>query len=499
MFPRYLFSALLLGPSALLAAGCDEKRPDPVEMGRTTDEELAEPTPAPRVWTQAEQARLRAAVQAILSAGWSVTKTRTGSTPSDWHTFDPNAGFLVEGGNGKHSCRIWFLPKDWIGIRKVKNSATGSVYACDGVLTGDDYKIITHTTLTGDAEYNFYCRMNQGLFPPGCLGCPSLVNGGYLTALQIYAGRLEEADRIASRLLRKYCPTREERVVAVRSLTILGVPAKSVFLRAARENGGSFTSELGLFGGEEAIGILCEVVADPGIGDGERGYAASALEGHVDPRIGPALHTALKQVTHPNAVSRTVRALIHVQYQPAAPDLLAALEREPVEYNHGDLAESLATLDYKKAVPVLRRIVEKVRREPDRYALIGEQLEASLLRLTVERPKPPGDSRHLILPPPPAVVGQQIVLKILLENTGSRPFLVCVVTDPKDGLLMNGRPLRERKPEPGFICGMAWDMPPGRVYLTTCDISDAISRPGAYTFRYADSNQVTLTVKAANR
>ena len=68
------------------------------------------------------------------------------------------------------------------------------------------------------------------------------------------------------------------------SLIALGVPAKAVFLRAAREVEGLdkdlFCSALGLLGGKDAIGVLCEVVADARHQQGLRRH----LERNVDRR-----------------------------------------------------------------------------------------------------------------------------------------------------------------------------------------------------------------------
>jgi hypothetical protein len=62
------------------------------------------------------QAELAAAVKQNLPDSWSITRTRAGVNPPDWHTMAPTAGFLVEGGSRKDSLHIWFLPLDWIGI-----------------------------------------------------------------------------------------------------------------------------------------------------------------------------------------------------------------------------------------------------------------------------------------------------------------------------------------------------------------------------------------------
>jgi len=87
-----------------------------------TPEPVPKSRPAEMFFPDGVQAELKAAVEAILPAGLSIKQTRLGCSPSDWHSFDDQAGFCVEAAGGNHWLRVWFLPVDWIGIRKVQNS-----------------------------------------------------------------------------------------------------------------------------------------------------------------------------------------------------------------------------------------------------------------------------------------------------------------------------------------------------------------------------------------
>jgi hypothetical protein len=235
-----------------------------------------------------EQADIKLAVEAVLPPRWAVTRTQIGSAPTDWFSDDPRAGFLVECSDGDDSARIWFLPRDWIGIRKVPNQAALTCY-WEGVLAGDKYKTITHAP-DGVQQALSHLGGNS-------MGTPSLINGGYYQAECIFRGKFQSADASALRLIRKNCTTPPAFEEAALSLVVLGVPAESVFRRAAREVKGSnkdlFCSALGEMGGDEAIGVLCEVLSDSTVDAYQRGYAAMALQRHEDERIGPALHKAL--------------------------------------------------------------------------------------------------------------------------------------------------------------------------------------------------------------
>ena len=144
------------------------------------------------------------------------------------------------------------------------------------------------------------------------------------------------------------CVSPQEFAAAAHSLIVLGVPAKSVFIRAAKEVAGGdkdlFCSALGLIGGAEPIGILCDVAADEHMPDQQRSYAAMALRGHLDSRIGPVMTKALASLMGNEAIARFAHTLAGQRYETGAPALLEAFTRVDNVYYRIDIAHTLSTL-----------------------------------------------------------------------------------------------------------------------------------------------------------
>ncbi len=223
--------------------------------------------------------------------GWQVTSNEYGTAPPDWHTDAPKAGYVVRGSSGVDTFSIYFLPGDWIGIRKRLNSEPRHTY-WEGILVGDGLVTITassHNRFHDEFQLASSWRMT-----------PSLTNGGFGRSEELFLGRRKLVDATAQTLVRRHCRTSDEFVEAAHSLLVLGVPAKSVFLRAVREapemDQQLFCSALGHFGGTDAIYALCDVLADPRISDYTRKYAAMALRNKVGPELLPAFRAAARQV-----------------------------------------------------------------------------------------------------------------------------------------------------------------------------------------------------------
>jgi hypothetical protein len=121
-------------------------------------------------------------VRCILPQGWVVTNTVKGSTPPDWISNDPKAGVLVEGGNGDKRFQIWFLPRDWIGIRKRSARAPRTTY-WQGILAESDYITISYTT-----HEPLYERFRD-VFQSSSWTTPALCNGGFRSSLQVFKGK----------------------------------------------------------------------------------------------------------------------------------------------------------------------------------------------------------------------------------------------------------------------------------------------------------------------
>jgi hypothetical protein len=415
-------------------------------------------------------------VEKILPQGWAITKTLAGTTPPDWHTDVPTAGFLVEASDGQDVLRIWFLPLDWIGIRKVKNQAAYTTY-WQGILAGERYKTITFSSKSAHQEW-----VSQ-LSPGSRLSTPCLTNSGFSQAMKIFGNQIADAERRTQALIAKHCRTPEDFHEAAGSLVILGVPAKSVFLRAARAAAGFYTdffySTLGLMGGDDAIALLCEIVADARLEEGGRKYAVYALRQHQDPRIAPALHAALRQMRDGGEPQEAVVAeLVHRRHVKAIPDVLNAFRRSENGYYKGKLAQALAAFRCKEVVPDLERWVQEMRLDPKTYAPALQEAELAHLRLTGDWGQP--GNAVLLVPPSPAILGQKMELTIHEENTGDQPY-------SKGGrfheqyILLNGKPLVERKNLRVSGGGRYYQFYPGEVHTSQFDLSRFIQTPGQYT------------------
>lgn len=66
--------------------------------------------------TKDQQEQIMRRLHAVLSQGWTLTRTALNKTPDDWYTLD-KLGFEIDGRNGEHVFQIWFFRR------------TGSAYA----------------------------------------------------------------------------------------------------------------------------------------------------------------------------------------------------------------------------------------------------------------------------------------------------------------------------------------------------------------------------------
>jgi hypothetical protein len=455
---------------------------------------MVRPTFAGKLSDPKVQTELRDEVEKIIPDGYLVTRTRTCALPPDWHTDDPRPGFLVEGGNGADTFQIVFLPRDWIGIRKVSNRAPRTLYG-EGILANEDYLTITFAT-----KDDFQDRV-QNLFRRS-MSTPSLIHVGYPAAETVFGTGGRETDRITLALVKKYCKTPKEFVEAAHSLVVLGVPARIVLLRAAREVQGKdkdcFCSALGSMGGEDAIEVLCEVVADAKVEDQRRKRAAMALDGQRGNRIGPALQKALLEIRDEDSLKSVVRALTHLRYQPAGPGLLAAFKRMENDYYRVEVAHALAALGLKEATPVISGFVERLRKNGKGSEELRQRAELALLRLTGEWGKPAEGMRLRLEAPQRVQVGEEARLSIYVENVGEKPFELS--PDPRPWITLNGQPL-ERRDE--ITCCQVPLVRPGEVYVLSFDLSESLIKDGVYKIQYAlseaRSNVVTLTVGPSDK
>jgi hypothetical protein len=454
---------------------------------------LAAPAPSPVDFSNPNiQAKLKKAVEGILPDGWTITKTSAGVTPSDWETSTPKAGFLIEAGDSNGAtAQVFILPRDWIGIRKLKNQAPRTCY-WEGILVGDTYK-----TITASSDDKIQERVHD-LFGRGSMSTPSLVNSGFDQAMEIFKDKCKEADQTAQALIKDHCNTPKEFTEAAHSLIVLGVPAKSVFLRAARDvesdDKDLFCSALGYIGGEEAIGVLCDIVVDERVPDYRRKYAVMALDGHTDKRIGPALVKALKNLRNEEAIEAVARLPIIVRYQPAAPELISALKRMESSYSKADVAQALAALRCKEAVPEIKKLLEDLQKDKQAFEFEGRKVELALLRLTADWGKPSKDVRLLVVAPEKVALGDKIQVRMYEENIGQQ-ILESLYT-PQLELEVNGKPLTENK-DLFVYDGPGSRTHPGEVKHMSLDLSSYLKKSGTYKLRYVvgDARSAEITIR----
>ncbi len=420
-----------------------------------------------------------ATVEKILPPGWSVMRTVSGSTPPDWWTNDPDAGFLVEAQNDKDILQIWFLPLDWVGIRKVPNRACGAVY-WQGVLAGEKYKTITFAS-----DDTLQSRVQH--LGGHSMSTPCLTNSGYDRALRLFAGKLDRADRVAASLIEQHCRTSDELDEAVFSLNVLGVPSCKLFLRIARQargpERGRYTSLLGLLGGEEAIGLLCDIATDLQVPAPHRHYAVMDLDQYQDRRIGPCVHTALKQMPDGESLACVAKVLAHRRYKPAEADLLDRFKLLPnTSYAKGSLAQTLAAFRCQAAIPELRRVLRELPRKQKESDDPPGGFDLALLRLTGDWGEASEDARLFVVPPKRSRLGEKMELTVYLEASGVKPIRIGPLPRER-GLLVDGKSVFKDE-EIGIIMGPIWSLSPGDVWSFTCDLTPYVKAPGVHKVQY---------------
>jgi hypothetical protein len=456
------------------------------------------------------QAGLAQAVRKALPQGWAVTGTTPAATPPDWHTDSLKAGFAVSGRNGPQTFTIYFLPADWIGIRKVPNAAPRHTY-WEGILVGDGL-----VTITASSDLWFHEGFQRN---SPWRSTPSLTNGGFWRTQQVFFGRRKAIDATALALVHQHCRTPAEFAEAAHSLVVLGVPAKSVFLRAAREVEGMgkdlFCSALGRIGGADAVDAICDVLADPRVPDHQRMYAAMAL-GHqaVGPGVLPALRAAARQMKSWEPMTKVLAALTVRGDARAAPDLLVAFGRAEDDMIKAEIAHALAGLRCREALPVVRRFADDLKRRAvtdKKIRWLARWGDLAVLRFTGDGGGVPGpNARYFLLPPDELKVGEAMTLRIVAENISNQ--WQHDEHDPELGLVVDGRQVKVPNPPPPgggpvLVLGGGLMVPPqlgpGMVKTVTYDLSRVIKTPGRHTVQYstpaAKSAVITIFVTASEQ
>ena len=450
--------------------------------------------------TTEEAAVIISQVKSIIPEGWSITRTQHHCAPDDWATFD-EVGFLVEGHKTETVFRIWFLPRDWIGIRKHDpqpvphnfppvQGAPGSGVYWDGILVGDKYKTIT---ICPDETIHETMRKLD-------MHTPSLVNGGWGEAQKLFKDRFDQANRKAEQLIEQFCKDQASRDQATLSLIVLGVPAKNVIRRCALEGKGrpreSCVSALGYFGGKDSVATLCQVLEDSQSSEICQRYAAWCLTRIADPAAAPVLVKAFDRAANWETADHIAKALERVRYASAAPKILERMERQPC----AEFAKVLASLRYNKAIPAIEKIC-KVKQFTAEWALttwqsnyLGSVPEIALLRLTGQWGQPADGVRLLLLPPEKLMTGKRWQVALLVENAGDMDLMIPEYLCGQ--LVVNGT---AHKVGPSGWNGMA-NLNVNDVWVYPYDLSELLQQPGRNEIRYevghARSNTLVLDVPA---
>ena len=410
---------------------------------------------------------------------WRV-RTAVGGCPDGWHSFDSDAGFRVEATNGIHWLHVWFLPPDWVAIRKSYDPDWGHERR------SGQFTVIPRASATG------LVQLMDNL--PN-LTTASLVNGGSVPVELGFGAKAAAVDRTALRLVNHHCRTTTELGWAANSLILLGLPARSVLFKAIAEvkpgemhHGLGFDgiyAVLGQMGDPLAIGVLCERMREV-----PSKSIVYALAPHRDPAIAPALHAALKIASHENLQVIAVD-LGRRRYRPAASDIANALAGlDGREYAAPKFAHALASLDYRPAIPLIERAAARC---PE-----GSRMRMAFTRLAGDWGLPGSDARTHIEAPARVKLGGPAPVTITLELTGDEPVSTLVLRGLHYGLTLGGAPVAER---PRFgMGGLHTYLVAGDLYAETFDVGPFLKTPGIHTVRYGDgksrgsSNAVEIEV-----
>ncbi len=468
------------------------------------------------------QKQLKATVQTILPEGWGVSNAVAGSRPAGWHSAEPDVGCLIEASNGTDTARIWFLPRDWIGIHKARHDERSwNSHYDHGILLGERYKIIFQSTdQFVTPNKNVIQRIPEAIRKHREFGStPSIVNSGWHAAEDPFRGRFDLANDKAKALIDKYCLDDADRDEAAFSLLVLGIPAKKVFMQAARTfkgpNKDLFCHAVGLMGGEDAVDFLCELIGDTAMADSQRVAAAVSLKSFDNVRMGPALFKAIKEVSNDNEQMfvELAIALGRARYKPAAPELLRILGNLKDDYYKPDVAMALASLDCKEAIPLIKSLIQNARATEARGRHASAAIaELALFRLTGEWGKPNAKARLAILPPTQAAPGNETMLTVYVENASHtllwpwdddqpRKYALNIpgIDDGQPGFGESAIIIDGKRGVFGGIGGFSTQLYPGGVDSRSIDIHSDINYPGQHTVQVvihgAESNIVTLTVQ----
>lgn len=486
-------SPLLAGLLACGLSSCESGPRSGVPPETSTMPRPRNSTSAPGP-TEPGKATLADRLKSILPDGWSVAQTASNVVPDGWIS-DSATGTLLEGRRGADTFRVWFLPRDWIGVRKPDPARRRPNY-WDGILAGDE-----HTTITLSTESTV-----PDLVRKLGMSTPSLVNGGWGEAERVFRGHFSAAEAEAERLIAARCPDRASRDEAAYSLVVLGIPAASVFRRAALEGTGDARemsiSALSHFPGDATVATVAAVLRDPATPDRARGYAGQVAGDLAAKELGPALLDALGLARDTDTRDRVILGIAGVRYAPAGAAVEKAMEDTDSPHAKARFAWALAVLRHRPAAPAIRRLAEgpfptgTFKLTKDAEEDIRARARLALLVLTGDWGAPVDGLRFHLEAPAEKVAGAPIQVVIHVENVSDEAQSYFGAMEGK--IVIDDRP-HDRRMGPA-------DGPdtlrPNAVWQSTEDLSAWIKAPGTYRVRYekgaARSNTVTVVVNKAD-
>lgn len=303
---------------------------------------------------KALQERLVQKVKAALPPTWQIKSTGSG-LPDGWICSGKSPCFRITISDGKSDNTIWYVPADWIAIRKANDNIAGGGW--DRIKGNSMMKVMCQ-----QASYKFISENFSRMLPNGWT--TSLINSGFDLSKQIFAGKEEDCDQKAMQLINENCKSAEELSAAAISLIELGVPAKQVFLKAAplaKEDATLLISALQLVGGQETAKVFLKMLGAPDSSDLVRQRSAQALEemGQQQNAV-PLLLTAMEVTKSEESLCALAKVLASTGSPHAGKAIFDAFNRTQNPYYKVEVGDLLAALHHREAGSALRKLEKEI-------------------------------------------------------------------------------------------------------------------------------------------
>jgi hypothetical protein len=207
----------------------------------------------------------------------------------------------------------------------------------------------------------------------------------------------------------------------------------------------------------------------------------------------------LRTVSHPEAAAHVAAAPETIRYDPAAPEILAQLEKESNPFYRVYYAKALATLRYQPAAPAIRKLCKTTEVSAEwiwneqQETYLGWLPEIALMRLTASLGRPSSGIRLLLLSPKTPLLSAPTQVAAVIENVGDRALDILatagdVIVDGKtyshrDSLVLDG--ITTLRPNDVAV----------RSIGLTGSITDGAPHHVLYRLENAISNDLTLNIR----